>query len=72
MKKVILVSIILIAAWAAASFTRGIFAPKGSPMKGLIITGHRGGAGLGEENSIECIKKGMKAGAGSIEIDVQS
>ena len=70
MKKVILFCIILIVAWAAASFTRGIFAPKGSPMESLIITGHRGGAGLGEENSIECIKRGMQAGAESIEIDV--
>ena len=70
MKKVILFCIILIVAWAATSFTRGIFAPKGSPMESLIITGHRGGAGLGEENSIECIKRGMQAGAESIEIDV--
>ena len=38
--------------------------------KQLVITGHRGGAGLGEENSIECIKRGMAAGATSIEIDV--
>ena len=70
MKKVILFCIILIVAWGAASFTRGMFAAKGSPMEGLIITGHRGGAGLGEENSIECIRRGMQAGAESIEIDV--
>lgn len=70
MKKVILGLIILVVAWFVASFTRGMFASKTSDTKQAVITAHRGGASLGEENTIECIKRGMAAGAESIEIDV--
>lgn len=73
MKKVtLIVSILLvfILLWFGASFTRGVFAAKRTSTENLIITGHRGGAGLGPENSLECIRKGIEAGATSIEIDV--
>lgn len=70
MKKVILGLFILIIVWIAASFTRGMFTNKTTPTKQLIITGHRGGAALGEENTIECIKHGIATGVTSIEIDV--
>ena len=73
MKKVILVVSIIILVflvWAIASFTRGLFTSKRATTEQLIITGHRGGAGLDAENSLECIKKGLAAGATSIEIDV--
>ena len=73
MKKVIwtisaLLAIVLV--WMIASFTRGVFTAKRTLTENLTITGHRGGALLGAENSLECIRKGLDAGASSIEIDV--
>ena len=73
MKKVIwtisaLLAIVLV--WMIASFTRGVFTAKRTLTGNLTITGHRGGALLGAENSLECIRKGLDAGASSIEIDV--
>ncbi len=70
MKKVILGLSVLIPLWIAASFTRGMFTSKTTDSEELVITAHRGGAALGEENTIECIQRGMAAGAASIEIDV--
>lgn len=35
-----------------------------------LIVAHRGGAGLGMENSLSCIEKGIAAGADMIEIDI--
>ncbi len=35
-----------------------------------IIVAHRGGAGLGMENSLSCIEKGIQAGADMVEIDI--
>ena len=73
MKKVIwtisaLLAIVLV--WMIASFTRGAFTAKRASTKDLTITAHRGGALLSAENSLECIRKGLDAGASSIEIDV--
>lgn len=61
---------VLILIWVGASMLRGVVTQKGGSASGKIITGHRGGAGLGLENSLDCIAAGMKAGASSIEIDV--
>ena len=36
----------------------------------LIVVAHRGGAGLGMENSLSCIEKGIQAGADMVEIDL--
>ena len=63
-----LLAIILV--WMIASFARGVFTAKRTSTENLTITGHRGGALLGAENSLECIRKGLDAGASSIEIDV--
>ena len=73
MKKVIWIILALVAivlVWMLASFARGVFTAKRTSIENLTITGHRGGALLGAENSIECIRKGLDAGASSIEIDV--
>lgn len=61
---------VLILIWVGASMLRGVVTQKGGSASGKMITGHRGGAGLGLENSLDCIAAGMKAGASSIEIDV--
>ncbi len=39
-------------------------------MDELAIIAHRGGAGLGRENTLSCIEHGIEAGADVIEIDV--
>lgn len=70
MKKIMLVLLFAIVAWAAASLFRGVLTSKGGSPADKVITGHRGGANLGPENSLDCIAAGMAAGASSIEIDV--
>lgn len=70
MKKMIIIFFILVFSWAVASFTRGIFTTKTNETKDILITAHRGGASLGEENTLECIKRGLAVGSKSIEIDV--
>lgn len=35
-----------------------------------IVVGHRGGAGIGAENSLECFRRGISTGADMIEIDL--
>lgn len=37
---------------------------------GKLIIGHRGGAGIGAENSLTCLKRGIDTGADMIEIDL--
>lgn len=39
-------------------------------MDNIMIIGHRGGASLGPENTLECIRKGIEAGADMIEVDI--
>lgn len=70
MKKVILGVLFIFVVWVVASFTRGMFAAKVGDISQLVVTAHRGGAALGEENTIECIERGINAGAESVEIDV--
>ena len=73
MKKIIRTILVLLAivpVLAIESCGTGMFTAKRTSTENLIITGHRGGAGLGPENSLECIRKGIEAGATSIEIDV--
>lgn len=36
----------------------------------MQIVGHRGGAGMAPENSLQCIEKGIQTGADMIEIDI--
>ncbi|MDR1583901.1 MAG: hypothetical protein LBS55_11720 [Prevotellaceae bacterium] len=50
-----------------------LFAKKGIDMSridSIKIIAHRGGAGLGLENTLSCIEKGIASGADAIEIDV--
>ena len=73
MKKIIRTILVLLAivpVLAIESCGTGVFTAKRTSTENLIITGHRGGAGLGAENSLECIRKGIETGATSIEIDV--
>ena len=67
---IILTLLAIVLVWMIASFARGVFTAKRTSTENLTITGHRGGALLGAENSLECIRKGIDAGASSIEIDV--
>lgn len=67
---IILTLLAIILVWMIASFARGVFTARRTSTENLTITGHRGGALLGAENSLECIRKGLDAGASSIEIDV--
>ena len=69
-RKIMTVVFVLILIWVGASMLRSVVTQKGGSASGKMITGHRGGAGLGLENSLDCIAAGMKAGASSIEIDV--
>lgn len=40
-------------------------------MDSLTIVAHRGGTGLGQENTLSCIEKGIEAGADMIEFDTR-
>lgn len=54
--------------WA---FTPSLLSQKGSiESEQIIVVAHRGGAGLGLENTLSCIEEGIKAGADVIEIDI--
>lgn len=70
MKKIMTAVLILVLLWMGVSFFGGIFTRKGGEAAGKVITGHRGGASLGPENSLDCIAAGLDSGASSIEIDV--
>ena len=68
--RIISALLVIVLVWTIASLGRGVFTAKRSSTENLTITGHRGGALLGAENSLECIRKGLEAGVSSIEIDV--
>ena len=68
--RIISAILVIVLVWTIASLGRGVFTAKRSSIENLTITGHRGGALLGAENSLECIRKGLEAGVSSIEIDV--
>ena len=68
--RIISAILVIVLVWTIASLGRGVFTAKRSSTENLTITGHRGGALLGAENSLECIRKGLEAGVSSIEIDV--
>lgn len=70
MKKIMASVLILVLIWLGVSLLGGTFTRKGGNAAGKIITGHRGGASLGPENSLDCIAAGLDSGASSIEIDV--
>ena len=67
-------SLVAFAGYAILSIVPDMFVKKGlDPERAKRITSivaHRGGAGLGLENTLSCIEKGIAAGADMIEIDV--
>lgn len=69
-KKMIVIISILVIVWIGISFFGGVFTKKGGDISNKVITGHRGGASLGMENSLECIANSIALGTKSIEIDV--
>ena len=76
MRKIILTcaaSAVILTIYMMTPFVPGVFAKKGytpKEMTGMTIVAHRGGAGMGIENSLGCIGKGMESGADMIEIDI--
>lgn len=66
-------SSLAIVGYAGVSFLPGLIYKKGytaQEIKRLIVVGHRGGAGLGPENTLLAIERGIQAGADMIEIDI--
>lgn len=63
----------LVVIYVGSIFVLSFFYPRGydkSMMSGRSIIGHRGGAGMGTENSLTCLKLGIESGADMIEIDI--
>ena len=58
----------LVTALAACSCNQSVM--KQSQENKTIVVAHRGGAGLGMENSLSCIAKGIATGADMVEIDI--
>lgn len=70
---IIIAIIVLIVGYIGIAIVPNLFVRQGVVMQQhpeCVIVAHRGGADLGEENTLECIEKGIAAGAGMIEIDV--
>ena len=77
MKRMIVIVIIIFLTFAAvyigSIFVHTFFYAHGYDSNMIAhrsVIGHRGGAGMGEENSLTCLKKGMETGADMIEIDL--
>lgn len=74
MKKwVIVVTTSLLIAYLAFAIAPNLFVRKGIDMKKAKetqIVAHRGGAGIGLENTLSCIEKGIDFGADRIEVDI--
>lgn len=77
MKRMIVIVIIIFLTFAAvyigSIFVHTFFYAHGYDSNMIAhrsVIGHRGGAGIGEENSLTCLKKGMETGADMIEIDL--
>ena len=72
-KWIIVVSVLVIMGYMILAKIPNIFARKmNEPDKGknIQIIAHRGGAGIGLENTLSCIEKGIVSGADMIEIDI--
>ena len=72
-KLVFIGCLLIITGYISVSIVPNVFAPKISDterVKNMQIIAHRGGSGLGPENSLSCIEKGITSGADTIEIDV--
>lgn len=63
----------LVIVYVGSIFVQPFFYAHGYDKKtiaGKLIIGHRGGAGIGAENSLTCLKRGIDTGADMIEIDL--
>lgn len=56
--------------WLLLSLCQSMFSSSVTIGNDLIVTGHRGGAGYGNENTISCISRSLDKGVESLEIDV--
>lgn len=77
MKRMIIMTFILVFSlvviYMGSIFILTFFYPHGynkAMIAGRSIIGHRGGAGMGTENSLTCLKMGIESGADMIEIDI--
>lgn len=73
-KKMLLILIfVLSVVYLISPFLPSLFVSKGynkATIKKMQIVAHRGGASLGLENTLSCIKRGIEAGADAIEVDI--
>lgn len=63
----------LVVGYIGAAVIPNLFVRRGIAMQehpNCVIVAHRGGADLAAENTLECIEKGIAAGADAIEIDI--
>ena len=66
-------SALIFAVYLILAIMPNMFVSKGldpQKAKGMYIVAHRGGAGIGPENTLSCIEKGIACGADMIEIDI--
>jgi len=65
--------VVLLVSFYSLFTVRNLFTPRGFAAdkdKRPLIVAHRGGAELGQENTLSCIELGIAAGADMVEIDV--
>lgn len=70
---VILTATALVLIYIGSIFMHTFFYSHGYKAKDIgtkLIIGHRGGAGIGAENSLSCLKRGIDTGVDMIEIDI--
>ena len=68
--KITLLVVSIVILWLMLSLGQGMFSYSVAIDKDLIVTGHRGGAGYGNENTVSCISRSLDKGVESLEIDV--
>ena len=66
-----MIFLLLIILYLASTLSPVMFFGKENTSKKVIVTGHRGAAGLAPENTLSAIRKGISLGVDRIEIDVQ-
>lgn len=65
--------LVLVAGYIILTIVPNMFVTKGldhGKVRKIEIVAHRGGAGIGLENTLSCIEKGIACGADMIEIDI--
>ena len=60
----------VVAGYFILAIIPNIFVKRGAEPENMQIIAHRGGSGLGLENTLSCIEQGIASGADMIEIDV--